>query len=175
MVPIDPAPGSGHMQVAGHLPVYWRALEKEEAECVRSLIMDRAVARSWTVRPEGHVSVSEEMAPVVRRLNEIEQKIDRLLKQVERTGAPPLPTRPITLGTGNCTLVPLPEESFPPEGDWVEIRFVIPPDDDDEILVLGQSTGKGAFTFTILAQDQMDRLVRYLLNRQRLAQDYPKL
>jgi len=163
------------MQVKGHLPLHWRLLGKEEAECVRSLIMDRAVARSWTAHPEGHVSVSEEMAPVVRRLNEIEQKIDRLQKHLDRTGAPPLPTRPLTLGTGNCVLTPLPEEVFPPAGDWVEIRFVIPPENEDEILVLGQSTGNGAFEFTILAQDQMDRLVRYLLNRQRLAQDYPHL
>lgn len=175
MKPLDPAPGSGHMHVTGHLPLRWRALKQEEADCVRSQILDQAVARAWTVRPEGHLNVPEEMGPIVRRLNEIEEKIDRLLLRFGRADAPPLPTRPLTLGTENCVLTPLTGETFPPEKEWAEIRFVLPPHDEDEILVLAQSKGQGAFDFILLAQDQMDHLVRYLLNRQRLAQEYPKL
>ena len=175
MKPLDPAPGSGHMHVAGHLPFRWRGLKPEESDCIRSQILDQAVARAWTVRPESHLNVSEEMGPVVRRLNEIEEKIDRLLARLERNSAPPLPVRALTLGTEDCALTPLPEETFPAPGGWVEIRFVLPPHDEDEIFVLARSKGDGAFEFVLLAQDQMDHLVRYLLNRQRLAQEYPKL
>ena len=175
MKPLDPAPGSGHMQVTGHLPLRWQPLKGEEAERVRSQILDQAVARSWTVRPETHMAVSEEMGPIVRRLNEIEEKLDRLLVRFDRADAPPLPVRPVTLGTENCVLPPLPDETFPNAGEWAEIRFVLPPHDEDEVLVLAKSKGNGAFDFVLLAQDQMDHLVRYLLNRQRLAQEYPKL
>lgn len=175
MKPLDPAPGSGHMHVSGHLPFQWRTIKTEEADCVRSQILDQAVARSWTVRPEGHMSVPEEMGPVVRRLNEIEEKIDRLLLKLDRAATPPLPVRSVTLGTENCLLPPLPDETFPPDGEWAELRFVLPPHGEDEIVVLAKSKGQGAFDFVLLAQDQMDHLVRYLLNRQRLAQEYPKL
>ncbi len=175
MKPLDPAPGSGHMHVTGHLPLRWKTLNKEEAECVRSQILDQAVSRSWTVRPEGHMSVPEEMGPIVRRLNDIEEKLDRLLHQINRSDAPALPVRPVTLGTENCLLPPLLNETFPPDGEWAEIRFVLPPHDEEEIVVLAKSKGNGAFDFVLLAQDQMDHLVRYLLNRQRLAQEYPKL
>lgn len=171
MKPLDPAPGSGHLHVSGHLPFHWRVLKQEEADCVRSQIMDQAVSRAWTVRPEGHMNVSEEMGPLVRRLNEIEDKIDKLLLKLDRADTPPLPTRALTLGTENCLLPPLPGEIFPPEGEWAEIRFILPPHTEDEILVLGRSKGNGAFDFVHLAQDQMDHLVRYLLNRQRLAQE----
>lgn len=175
MIPLDPAPGSGHMRVTGHLPIRWRAIKQEEVESVRSLIMDQAVSRAWTVHPEGHLNVPEEMGPIVRRLNEIEEKLDRLLFKMDRADSPPIPVRPVTLGTENCVLSPLPEETFPSEGEWAEIRFVIPPHDQDEILLLARSKGQGSFDFVLLAQDQMDQLVRYLLNRQRLAQEYPKL
>jgi hypothetical protein len=175
MSPLDPAPGSGHMRVTGHLPLRWRAIKQEEAEIVRSQIMDQAVARSWTVHPEGHLNVPEEMGPIIRRLNEIEQKLDRLLFKLGRAETPAIPVRPVTLGTENCILTPLPEETFPSDGEWVEIRFILPPHDEDEILVLARSKGQGVFDFVLLAQDQMDHLVRYLLNRQRLAQEYPKL
>lgn len=175
MKPLDPAPGSGHMHVTSHLPLRWRALKAEEAECVRSQILDQSVARSWTVRPESHMNVPEEMGPIVRRLNEIEEKLDRLLLRFDRADAPPLPVRPVTLGTENCVLPPLAEETFPADGEWAEIRFVLPTHEEDEIMVLAKSKGQGAFDFILLAQDQMDHLVRYLLNRQRLAQEYPKL
>jgi hypothetical protein len=175
MSPLDTTQGPGHMFVTGHLPLSWRAIKKEEAEFVRSQIMDQAVARSWTVRPEGHLNVPEEMGPIVRRLNEIEQKLDRLILKIDRADAPPFPIRPVTLGIENCVLPPLPEESFPAEGEWAELRFILPPHDEDEIFVLARSKGNGAFDFVLLAQDQTDHLVRYLLNRQRLAQEYPKL
>lgn len=114
MKPLDPAPGSGHMRVNGHLPFSWKVLKEEEADRVRSQILDNAVARSWTVRPESHLNVSEEMGPLMRRLNEIEEKIDRLLLRLDRADAPPLPTRALTLGTESCILTALPDEVFPP-------------------------------------------------------------
>jgi hypothetical protein len=175
MKPLDPAPGSGHMRVNGHLPFSWKVLKEEEADRVRSQILDNAVARSWTVRPESHLNVSEEMGPLMRRLNEIEEKIDRLLLRLDRADAPPLPTRALTLGTESCILTALPDEVFPPDGQWAEIRFILPPHTEDEIVVLARSKGNGIFNFVLLAQDQMDHVVRYLLNRQRLAQEYPRL
>ncbi len=170
MRPLDPAPGSGHMHVNGHLPLRWRLLTDDDAEAVRSSIMDKAVARSWKIRPEGHVSVSEELAPLIRRLNELDEKLDRVLKRLDRAEIPEWPVRPLTLGTEDCRLTPAGEESFPPIGAWVEVMFRLPPEDDDAVVVLCQSKGDGLFSFVMMAQDQMDHLVRYLLNRQRLAQ-----
>lgn len=158
------------MHVNGHLPLRWKSLTTAEAEAVRSTIMDKAVARSWKVRPEGHVSVSEELAPLIRRLNELDEKLDRVLKRLDRTETPDWPVRPLTLGTEDCRLTALENEFFPSAGTWVELAFQIPPDDDDPVLVLCQSKGNGLFSFEMMAQDQMDHLVRYLLNRQRLAQ-----
>lgn len=173
MRPLDPAPGSGHMHVNGHLPLRWKSLSPADAEVVRSTIMDKAVARSWKIRPEGHVSVSEELAPLIRRLNELDEKLDRVLKRLDHTETPKWPVRPLTLGTEDIRLAPLEGEVFPPAESWVEVSFQLPPEDDDALLVLCQSKGDGWFSFVTMAQDQMDHLVRYLLNRQRLAQTDP--
>jgi hypothetical protein len=163
------------MHVTSHLPLRWRALKMEEAECVRSQILDQSVARSWTVRPEGHMNVPEEMGPIVRRLNEIEEKLDRLLLRFDRADAPPLPVRPVTSRNRELCLAPPSRGNIPPRRRMDRNPIYSPPHDEDEIVVLAKSKSQGAFDFVLLAQDQMDHLVRYLLNRQRLAQEYPKL
>jgi hypothetical protein len=161
------------MHVNGHLPLRWRSLSPTDAEAVRSAIMDKAVARSWKIRPEGHVSVTEELAPLIRRLNELDEKLDRVLKRLDHTETPKWPMHPLTLNTEDIRLAPLEGEVFPPAESWVEVSFQLPPEDDDALLVLCQSKGDGWFSFVTMAQDQMDHLVRYLLNRQRLAQTDP--
>jgi len=157
----------------------WRLLEIDDADMVRSQIMDLCLSRSWQIHAEAPPDVPEEFRYFLRRLNELETKINRLAKKQETGSSTPLRVRAITLSPETGGIPLFPTEPRPAVDDFVEIRLTLPA--EEEILILGQVTSvvSGEETsfqvrFVTVAQDQADHIVRYLLNRQRLEQTQKK-
>lgn len=170
-------PGSSPLRVEGHLPLGWRSVDEREADRVRSGILDAAVNRAWR---ETDVPLSE-MTPGMRhlleRINDLEKRVARLTTRANEAEQPPLPVRALGLTADSCVINLLPEEFPPAPGALVEVRLTLPLAEKDEVIVLARVIASAAFSFEVgflsVAQDQADLIVRYLLNRQRLAQSHP--
>jgi hypothetical protein len=164
------------LSVDAHLPLSWRAVSVEAAEELRSHVLDLAVTRSWRATSETvPADMSDETRYLLQRFQKLEEKIDRVSRLIRGKDEPSLQVRALHLGPESASLRLIDEETPPSPGTYVELHILLPGADAEETLILGRagpSSGNGAASidvdFVCIAQDQTDRLVRYLLNRQRL-------
>ncbi|MBL0350140.1 MAG: hypothetical protein IPP68_07185 [Elusimicrobia bacterium] len=164
------------LEVTAHLPGELRRLSTVEAERVRSQILDAAVCRAQASPMDSPLEVPEGLESFAHRLAQLEERIRRLAERLEKPKDRPLPPLPLRLRPDGFS--PLGGEFNPPlgDGDWVEVKLILPPGHEDPLWILGQATRGpegSSVAFRCVAQDQADLLVRYLLHRQRLDQTQP--
>lgn len=159
------------LEVVTHLPGHWRRLEGDEAERARSQILDAAVCRSRESSVDPAHAVPEGLEAFALRLAQLEERVRRLTERLEKPSEPP-PLLALRLRPDGFSLAE-PGAAPPAPGDWIELKVHLPPGGDEPVWALGraEATASGVrVSFQCLAQDQADRLVRYLLHRQRLDQ-----
>lgn len=164
------------LEVVAHLPGEIHSLSSVEAERVRSQILDAAVCRAQASPLDLPLEVPEGLEAFAHRLSQLEERVQRLVDRLDKPAEKPLSPLPVRLRPDGFS--PLSSEFTPAlrEGDWVEIKLVLPPGHDDPLWILGQAVREAAgpaVAFRCVAQDQADHLVRYLLHRQRLDQTQP--
>lgn len=169
-------PETHGLEVAAHLPGLLRVLLPGEADRVRSQILDAAVCRAQASPMDSPLEVPEGLEAFAHRLSQLEERVRRLTERLEKPKERTLPPLPLRLRPDGIS--PLDSEFNPPlrDGEWVEIRLILPPGHEDPLWILGRATRGpegSSVSFQCLAQDQADLLVRYLLHRQRLDQTQP--
>ncbi|MFN0118774.1 MAG: hypothetical protein ACKVQC_10860 [Elusimicrobiota bacterium] len=156
----------GSLRVNTYLPLWFQILTEEEKKIIRSQIADYSVQRHVVDHEnENELPEDGDLKLVFQKINRFQKNVRYYLEQIQVAEKHPYQTQAITLSSNGCVFLDETSAALLKEGQSVALHLRLPTHPSD-IFVLGNVIKPATLSFEVLAPDQEDWIIEYLIHRQ---------